>query len=663
MITSKMHNADIKEASRLQSSFRALWGRVLGAPHRFVLAIIFLLGFLLRAHCLDCHGLWFDEIQSVETAQRGISSIFTERFGYISNQTPWHYLLVWLTTQISDPVQTTALVRLPSLLAGALTPLVVYGLGRETLGRVPGLVAALICALSTPLVDYSQEARPYSLLVFLTASTLYCLLMAERTRNRAWWLLFVASAIMNLLNSIIAITLVMPALAPCFLWVLLSLWSRRREQGGGKQLTYALLSMLTVGCATALMLQALGEVSGVFPSLSGLTVDYVVNMVITVLSSVTSFVAVGQAQAFISALFLALALAGFYMGWRAGGQVRRGTGFFALILIISMFEVTLIAATRILFQRYYLFIIPFLYLLISNALVSIALLAHRLTPTGVASARRVKPAIVGALVTLALSPFAFDIIYYNTEIGHEKLSYRPDYRGVADYLDRYAQHDDTVVFVDDSLHGVITTNFYWRGTPPVTTYDARDPLLYAHEARGNIYWVIRSWAFDRAALQKLAASSRANSEASYFELVLVLRERESDTDTSTSTVDMASRVEALAERIGTLDPNGSLVASLVGSIKQARGDVAGAIARYRTIPDPNPLWEESLEMAEGLYNLGKARNAWLYALVALYDSPANPQIHVWMAERLAADGHETASRIAREIAEGLSAPISTSDSR
>src|SRR5215216_853382 len=90
---------------------------------RLMLAGIFMLGLLLRLYCLDCYSIWYDEVASIEVAQRGLNAIFTDRFGWMNVQTPLHYFQVWLTMQPVDPTATSILVRLPSALAGALTPL------------------------------------------------------------------------------------------------------------------------------------------------------------------------------------------------------------------------------------------------------------------------------------------------------------------------------------------------------------------------------------------------------------------------------------------------------------------------------------------------------------------------------------------------------------
>src|SRR6476659_3705600 len=95
-------------------------GAGLLAHWKLLLGLVLLAGLGLRLYGLDSYSLWMDEVESIAMAQRGIAAIFGDRFGFYANQTPWHYLLVWLTIQPIDPATTSVLVRFPSVLTGAL---------------------------------------------------------------------------------------------------------------------------------------------------------------------------------------------------------------------------------------------------------------------------------------------------------------------------------------------------------------------------------------------------------------------------------------------------------------------------------------------------------------------------------------------------------------
>ncbi|MDQ3929001.1 MAG: glycosyltransferase family 39 protein, partial [Chloroflexota bacterium] len=215
------------------------------------LGSIFLLSLALRVYCLDCYSLWFDEIASLEVAQYGPDFFFTDRFGWMRVQTPLHYLIVWLTTLLADPTATAVLVRLPSALAGALTPLVVYGIGKEMFGRAQGFVAAGLLSFSFIHLTYSQDVRPYTLLVLLTALSVYCLLRAERTGAGRWWAAFAAATIANVLTSYNVLTLVLPALGPYLLWVLWKAWWNKST--APRPLLYGVASVAAIGVATVPM--------------------------------------------------------------------------------------------------------------------------------------------------------------------------------------------------------------------------------------------------------------------------------------------------------------------------------------------------------------------------------------------------------------------------
>src|SRR5206468_4258293 len=80
------------------------------------------------------------------------------------------YVLDWLFTR---PFGTSEVgMRLLSALLGTLTVAVVYVAGAVGASRRAGLAAAAFAAVNPFLVWYSQEARAYALVVFLSAVAL-----------------------------------------------------------------------------------------------------------------------------------------------------------------------------------------------------------------------------------------------------------------------------------------------------------------------------------------------------------------------------------------------------------------------------------------------------------------------------------------------------------
>jgi uncharacterized membrane protein len=206
-----------------------------------------------------------DEVDSIAVAQRGLAASFGDRFGMFAEHTPWHYRLVWLTVQPLDPTTSSVLVRRPAALTGALLVPVVFALGREWFGRPAGLLAAALTAGSTTLLGAAQDLRPYAFLAFFTVLSVYCFQVALRTGLAGWWAAWAAAMIANLLNNYTAITLVLPALLPCWGRALLGLGLRREERHA---LRYALPAAALIALATCAGLLEIAQLPKAPPDLT-----------------------------------------------------------------------------------------------------------------------------------------------------------------------------------------------------------------------------------------------------------------------------------------------------------------------------------------------------------------------------------------------------------
>ncbi|GAB4424938.1 MAG: hypothetical protein Kow0031_04190 [Anaerolineae bacterium] len=138
-----------------------------------LLALILLLAAGLRFYCLNCQSLWADEGNSAVLVQAGFAEI-AQRTAFDIHPPLYYWLLkLWVTLFGSGEA---ALRSLSALLGVGLVALT-WDIGRRLFSSALGLVAALVTALSPLLVYYSQEARMYMLLAFL--STLTVLLAVE----------------------------------------------------------------------------------------------------------------------------------------------------------------------------------------------------------------------------------------------------------------------------------------------------------------------------------------------------------------------------------------------------------------------------------------------------------------------------------------------------
>ena len=171
------------------------------------LLIIFFLGLGLRLYQLDGDSLWLDEIVTATKAQLGLLSI-----PRIAAQTdtfpPLLYMLTHLFMRYSG--DSDFVVRLPAALLGSLSILLIYGVGSMLWTRVEGLAGAFLLSVNPWHIRYSQEARWYAPMVFLSLLSLLFLLKALQGNSRGPWVAFALVTSLALYNHYFAF-LILPA--------------------------------------------------------------------------------------------------------------------------------------------------------------------------------------------------------------------------------------------------------------------------------------------------------------------------------------------------------------------------------------------------------------------------------------------------------------------
>lgn len=146
------------------------------------LLLILLLAVALRFLGLDLQSYWYDELFSAHISKPSHS------FGEVVAMTlddvhpPGFQLSMWLSYKFFGYTEWAG--RLPSAIAGTLTVLVIYLLGRELFNQRAAHYAALLAAVNYYLVYFSQEARSYAFLTLL--SGLAFLFFLRALRSASW---------------------------------------------------------------------------------------------------------------------------------------------------------------------------------------------------------------------------------------------------------------------------------------------------------------------------------------------------------------------------------------------------------------------------------------------------------------------------------------------
>ena len=606
---------------------------------RLLLAGIFVVGLVLRFYCLDCRNLWYDEVASIEVAQRGLAAIFTDRFGWMNVQTPLHYLIVWLTIQPVDPAATSLLARLPSALAGSISPLIMYAIGRDVFGRSQGLLAAAILAFSTIHLAYSGDVRPYAVLILLTLIAIYCLVQAERTGSPKWWIPFTISMVLNIFNSYYILTMMLPALGVYLLWRLWRLWQTTGTNR--KPLLYAVASSVMMAVAALVMFSDLMKVPRTPPDFSRIRLSSLVNLLPEFAVWFTPFGVDTQPQRLLALAFFLVALAGFYAAWRRGGTTRHIAVLLGLFMVLPPAVLAVLSTSNTVFQKYAMSSMPLYFLLIANGLVALGTLfgTKRIT----AQQRLAFSTLLG-LAAVAL--FAYSGYRYLTAGKEQPVIIRPDFRSMAAYLNEHARPEDNIIF---AVWGDVVTDFYWRGKRPAPAYVALDPRLFDRPQQpkgGSIYWVVGY--LDYAPTQLL--TSKRWSDVKLFDRIYLLKE---DNPPADVTISMERLVEEMEE---TKPPDEYIyraTSTMRGTIYQARGEAVKAAEAYKRSGSYFLIGDEYLRTSKGFAARGETEKAWRDALISKSMQPENPLLHRWLAEMLAASGRSAMTATQSQIAEAL----------
>jgi mannosyltransferase len=161
--------------------------RLSGVRVRALLVALVGVAAVLRFGTLGRKGLWGDEISTAWLVQGSYPDLL-HSVARLESTPPLYYSIAWLWAKLFGS-GTFAIRSLPALLGVATVP-VTYLAAREFVSRRAAVMAAGLIAVNPLLVWYSQEARSYALLVFLSALGLWCFARAgsdpRAVRLAAW---------------------------------------------------------------------------------------------------------------------------------------------------------------------------------------------------------------------------------------------------------------------------------------------------------------------------------------------------------------------------------------------------------------------------------------------------------------------------------------------
>ena len=160
----------------------------------YLLLLIVLLGAVLRLYNLGGESIWLDEAVTSEVSKLSIRELMQWMIEQNDNNPPLYYMLMHFWVSFFGDSEFS--LRLPSAIIGTGSIVMIYLVGNLLYNRTIGLISALILAVSVFHIEYSQEARSYSLLALLTLCSFYFFL---RTISGSGWFHSVAYIVSSVL--------------------------------------------------------------------------------------------------------------------------------------------------------------------------------------------------------------------------------------------------------------------------------------------------------------------------------------------------------------------------------------------------------------------------------------------------------------------------------
>jgi mannosyltransferase len=134
-----------------------------------LLAIV-LIGLFLRVYQLGTQSTWYDEAWSVWLSRMSVPQIVDIAARFDSHPPLYYFILhYWISLFGTSDFA----VRLLSAVFGVLAIPMIYVVGRQLFNKEVGLLSALILALSSFNIWFSQETRMYSLMVLFALLSMY----------------------------------------------------------------------------------------------------------------------------------------------------------------------------------------------------------------------------------------------------------------------------------------------------------------------------------------------------------------------------------------------------------------------------------------------------------------------------------------------------------
>lgn len=381
------------------------------------------LGGILRLYDLGEKSFWIDELISLCHAAtiQDVASFLTPACGNV--HPPLYFLILkgWSAFGGGE-----VYLRLLSVFFGVAVIPAVYFLGREILAEAPAVGATFLVAVSPFYLLYDREVRMYSLLTFLTVSSVYFFLRALRTGRNVHWALYTILTTLNVYVHYHA------CLVVAFEWVFYFLGYAKYRQFWLK----AVISQLVVASCFVFWLPGFWyqiqnptlftlDAPDKFPVVIGAWIvkPFYIFYAFSLGQTILPWNVIAIAGAIVVAIVA-------FLGVRSLRGHRDALEFTTLFLAVPLTIGMLVSLSM---PRYYVFLAPVYYLVLAQGVLSLS-----------------RPSIKGVACFLLLVPIAVSTSNYFQNREFHILESVDPWREVGAYIREQAKPEDCVIAIGAS---------------------------------------------------------------------------------------------------------------------------------------------------------------------------------------------------------------------
>lgn len=416
--------------------------------------LLTMVGAVLRLYHLGRESIWLDEAYTINMARLSLESIWD----VVITSDVMPPLFYWMEHFILLVGNSEVMVRLLPAIFGILVIPVIYFVGKEFFDGTFGVILASAFAFSPFLISYSQEARPYSLLLLACAIVMWMFLRAMKTNSQLDWILFSLASAFAFWSHFYSVIFIFPLVG----FAIYKFYPDIKQLGFSIMIGVALVFPLIFAIYNVVRMRTASA-----PSFG----DHGIAVISTFFDQISWKFPV------VSAVFLILFIIG--LAWSYKNDKEKA--ILLTWMIFSGFIISLILASIIPMKaRYLIFLtIPFFLGVVMSYWKFIEVFPKKYSQTYV---------VLGMILCFAVASVPFYATYYENYT-------KEDWRGFSKDLAAVTNSGDTVVIIPGYISQPF--DFYYSNFTD-ETIEVRLPLsknlgdLYIPRKTGIVYYVITS---------------------------------------------------------------------------------------------------------------------------------------------------------------------------